>query len=479
MGNKIDDGDELAEDDIRRLLHFIRKWSGGDTLWERLCSRLQESFSALVILPALIKVFETHKALTDNLRSLSQIRKIASKEQVENERQSIEKVRIKLHNGVGDEHMKLRNLLTQFADDIKSGDLSDQKKEYLRTKWHRWITIFNSIGFEGLLDSINIVTSDLIMSLIAPVRDALKKNRSAYDLEVDLQKVLEPLRANKLSRAYDAFSRKMPLLSRTEGRFILRIREDDPQGLQDLKNLEGDALRLYQNMRECLAARGTYLLQTQTASIHGALSNLLDRQTDAITGFAKSCLLDLPDLRLEEAINSLMQAQTSTDQIKLPNEFFKLPTAVNTKTFAKTEVVGQCPVKEIYETGTCFHDTETRTVIKDSYGSVSYRDLALSDEDGMARDWSSGIKIGEASLWETLRDWMVDSLEESSIAFTSAIDSVLHLAENALKEQERLVDNEYEATQKLWKCIDEKIEQIEHVKIAHQCSVTGTTRSIQ
>lgn len=79
----------------------------------------------------------------------------------------------------------------------------------------------------------------------------------------------------------------------------------------------------------------------------------------------------------------------------------------------------------------------------------------------MARQWSEGVKAGEASLWETLRNWMVDALAESSVAFSTSIESVLRLADRALEQQQRLAADEYEAVATRWKRIDLEVERLD------------------
>jgi hypothetical protein len=140
------------------------------------------------------------------------------------------------------------------------------------------------------------------------------------------------------------------------------------------------------------------------------------------------------------------------------------------------EVIGKRQEVEHYTTGTCFKDQKTRTVTKDVTGTVAYQDLALPDEDGMARQWSDGVKAGEDSLWETLRDWMVDSLGESSVSFSAAIESVLRLAERAIEDQQRLAGDEYEAIADLWKRIDLEVERLVDSRDRLFCSATSESR---
>ncbi|MFO0695415.1 MAG: dynamin family protein [Polyangiales bacterium] len=445
--DRVEEGRLPAEDDMRALLERAREWSGGKELWQRLRTRIEESFAELVVLPALIEVFDAHRSFTDVLQAVSRIRKVDSQEQLERERQRLEQLQIRLHEEVSTTRERFRNRLTASAEGLKTGDQAVR---------HR-LTKDLGPGFESLLGAINEVTGDLTKSLIAPVRDALKGSRGAYDLDEEMCRVLDPAPAKDLSRAYDLFSRRIPTMSRDNGALMLRVREEDAKDVERLRETERDARRLYQSMRGCLAARAEFTLQGQADSIRSALTGLLEEQADAIT---TACLSELPDLSLDQAIESARRARSRSERLDLPEQFFTLPLAVDQRRHELREVVGKRQEVEHYTTGTCFKDRKTRTVTRDVTGSVAYLDIALPDEDGMARQWSDGVKGGEDSLWETLRDWMVEALLESSISFSAAIESVLRLADRALEQQQRLATDEHEAVVQLWKRIDVEIDRL-------------------
>lgn len=446
--DKVDAGDAPSNADLRKLVDLAREWSGGMELWRRLRARIEESFSELVILPSLVEVLDAHRSLCDALKAVSKIRKIDSHEQLARERNRLDLVQQRLHEEVGATRERFRGRLTAAAEGLKSGDQAVR---------HR-LTKDLGAGFEGLLGAVNEVTGDLTKSLIAPVRDALKANRGVYNLEEQLRNVLSPPTARDLAHAYDLFSRRIPSLSRSKGTFTLRVRDDDTSAVERVRETERDARRLYQNIREAMSGRAEFTLQGQAESIRGALTGLLKQQADAITS---ACLSGLPDLALEQTIESARRARSRDALLGLPQQFFTLPTAVEQRRHEQREVVDKKEETETYTTGTCFKDKKTRTATKDVTGMVAYQDLELPDEDGMARQWSEGVKAGEASLWETLRNWMVDALAESSVAFSTSIESVLRLADRALEQQQRLAADEYEAVATRWKRIDLEVERLD------------------
>ena len=456
----VDAGDVPSSADLRKLVELARDWSGGTELWGRLRARIEESFAELVILPSLIEVLDTHRSLSDALKTVSKIRRIDSQDQLTRERERLDKVQQRLHEEVGATRESFRARLTTAAEGLKTGDQAIR---------HR-LTKELGTGFEGLLGAVNEVTGDLTSSLIAPIRDALKNNRGVYDLEEHLRSVLEPSPAHELAHAYDLFSRRIPSLTRTQGALTVRVREDDSAGVARGRETERDARRLYQSMRECMSGRAEYTLQGQAASIRGALTSLLDQQASAISS---ACLSELPKLDLEQAIESTRRARSRDELLALPQQFFTLPAAVEQRRHEQREVVGQRQEVEAYTTGTCFKDKKTRTVTKSVHGNVAYQDLELPDENGMARQWSEGVKAGEDSLWETLRNWMVNALAESSVAFSTSIESVLRLADRALDQQQSLAADEYEAVVALWKRVELEVERLDGARNGLSRSATS------
>lgn len=195
---------------------------------------------------------------------------------------------------------------------------------------------------------------------------------------------------------------------------------------------------------------------------------LINQQMETI---ANSCLSELPHLRLKQAIESIRFAQNH--EIDLPDKLFELPAAVEQKHYENREVIGQRQEVERYTTGTCFTKEKTRTVTKDVIGSVAYTELVLADEDNMARDWSSGVQKGEISLWEALREWMTDALRESSDRFSSTIESILHLADQALEQQQQMAEHDHKTMLQQWESIDKSLYHLDNAqKILKKSSVS-------
>lgn len=446
--DNVDDRDILSASDLRKLLDLAEEISGGKELWKRLRVRVEESFSELVILPSLFEVLKSSQSLRDNLKSVSEIRKIDSREKLDMERNRLEDLQQRLHIEVGTASERFQKELNDAIEGLKSRDQNFRAD----------LTKKLGEGFEELLNAVNDVTGDLTRSLIAPVRDALKERRGVYELEEQLNKVLSPSLAHDLAEAYNLFERHIPSLTHSQDRLSIKLSETDSSATKDAHKIERDALRLYQKMRESMTSRAKFTLQGKAESIRGALTGLLEEQGKKIYFL---CLSELPDFSLSQAVESAWKASSRDDLLDLPEDFFTLPKAVHQSRHDVEEVVGQEQQIEEYSTGTCFKATKTRTVSKDVMGKVTYLEIKLPDEDEMAKHWSDGVSSGEDSLWNTLSKWMIDTLKESSNKFSISIDSVLRLADRTLEQQQRLVQDEFQNMAKLWERIDNEVEQMD------------------
>lgn len=428
--DQVENNTGLADDDLRKLLEYSLEWSGGKELWRRLRTRIEDSFAELVILPALIDVFNAHSSFMDALKTVSQIRKINSQEQLKRERERLERLQQRFHEGLSATRERFRHQLTTASDGLKSGD------QAIRARLAKEL----GPGFESLLNAVNEVTGDLTKSLIAPMRDALKEKCGTYELEERMGRVVEPVKAKELARAYDLFKRHLDGngLSRENGKLKWSFRKDEEK-VKLIETIERDARRLYQNMRECLSARAEFILQAQAESIRSALMSLLEQQSDAITA---ACLTELPDLSLDQAIESARRARSRSDMLKLPEQFFTLLSVEKTT--------------EKKPTRSCFGGSDSE--------ENDYIILVIPDENGMAQQWSSGVKGGEESLWTILRDWMIKALLDSSVNFSTVIESILRLADRALEQQQRLAVDEHEAIVKFWKRVDQEIVRTIHCR---------------
>ena len=464
--DRVEDNEAIDDETMREILRYSLEWSGGRKLWDRFRVRVQESFSELVILPALLEVFDNYDALEKLLEVLIQARKINNQEQVEQERDKIANIRQDLQKNIKKIGKEFKGEIEQLIAGLKSDDPNTR----IKIKQSAEKKGFD--GFSLIFDAVAEVEGDLTKVLIVPVRDALKDNHAAFELRDKLREVTLPSLADDISKAYDNVSRRLSKFSAESEYLVKRVRADDDQGEKEIKHDERYVRLLYHTMREAISARAEFFLQGKAQQFEQALESLVNEQVKRL----KVCLSDenFSSINLEKAAISNLRKKLAQNLPTLPEKFFELPEAIEQKQSTQTEVVGtkteyETRTKteyenytESYQDGSCFSSTKTRTktrpvtreyqedVTRDIYEDIEYVELFLPSPDLMAKQWLSGIEKGKGSLWDILLDWILQRLDNVSSIFEESVDEITNLAERALEQQLTIIEENFEQQKQFW-----------------------------
>ncbi|MEA5562335.1 dynamin family protein [Planktothrix agardhii] len=456
----------IDDNTMRKILHYSLEWSGGRELWDRFRVRIQESFSELVILPALLEVFNNYDALEKLLQVVIQARKINNQEQVEQERDQIAKIRQNLQKNIKKIGKEFKGEIEELIENLKKDDRMINDKVVEETKK------IGRNGFERIYDAVAEVEGDLTTSLIVPVRDAFKNNQGAFELRDKLGEVTSPVLADDIAKAYDNVSLRLSKFSSESEYLVKRVRADDDKGKKELERDQWDVRFLYHRMREAISARAEFVLQSKAKQFEQALESLVDEQVKKLKVFLTEG--NFSSINLEQAAISDLRKKLAQDLPKLPEKFFDLQDNFKPNSSKKTEVVGQKTEKETrtkteqeeyeesYKNGSCLKTTKTRTktrpvtrtyqevVTRDITQDVEYIELFLPPHDLMAKQWSSGIEKGKDSLWDILLDWILQRLDNVSTNFEESVDEITNLAERALQQQLTIIKENFEQEKLFW-----------------------------
>ncbi len=462
----------IDDETMRKILHYSLEWSGGRELWDRFRLRVQESFSELVILPALLEVFDNYDVLAQSLDILIDTRKINNQEQVEQERDKIAKIRQDLQKNIKKIGKEFKGDIKELIENLKKNDsmINDkvvEETEKIRRK-----------GFERIYDAVAEVEGDLTTSLIVPVRDAFKNNQGAFELRDKLGEVTSPALADDISKAYENVSRRLRKFSSESEYLVKRVRADDDKGNKELYDDEYSVRLLYHTMREAISARAEFVLQSKAKQFEQALESLVDEQVKKLKVFLTDG--NFSSINFEQAAISNLRKNLAQDLPKLPEKFFDLQDNFKKNSSKKTEVVGQKTedetrteteleeYEESYKKGSCLKTTKTRTktrpvtrtyqetVTRDITQDVEYIELFLPPHDLMAKQWSSGIEKGKGSLWDILLDWILKRLDDVSSIFEESVDEITNLAERALQQQSSIIEGNFEEEKQFWRDFEVK-----------------------
>ncbi|MEA5517921.1 dynamin family protein [Limnoraphis robusta] len=443
LEDQVEDGENIDDETLRKVLRYAYQWSGGEQLWHRLRVRLQESFSELVILPALFQVFASCDALTAKIDVLAETRKIKSQEEIQDQQAKIEASRQRLSKKVKSVCRKFHKKVEDKVEFLKKDDT------VLRSQVGQKAQAQGLQGFQILIDAIDEIEADLTEKLICPVRNALKNNLGTYELEEKLNEVIAPTYARNITKAYDLVSRKCQGFTHQSGYWVNEVCQDDSKGIQELRDAERAVRSLYFAMREALSVRAEFMLQAQAKQLENVLQSLAEQILNEEV--FDVCRQEFPDLKLDEAIIAEFKNRISQTPPTLPENLFNFSANIKQSQNKNKEVVGKQAVQEDYTTGSCFNKkTKTRTVWKDKIEQVEYQKLELPDADNMARQWSAGIAQEEKKLWDILRDWMINHLKTVDFEFEQSIDDTINFVNRSLQEQLEIIQRDFEAEVKRW-----------------------------
>lgn len=470
IDDNLQEGHPPDDYQMRRIMFYALEWSGGKALWSCLRRRTQESFSELVILPALFDVFNNFDALAGTLDILIETGKISNQEQVEIERNKIATTRRDLQKNVKRISGDFQKEVKGFIELLKADPNNRQEATAEAKKKGRE-------GFLSILDAVSYVTGDLTTSLVATVRDAFKNNQSAYELEEKLKEVITPPLAKDIARSYDNVSRRMSkfaiqLDSENSEVLYRKVRADDLKEVKFLENDETEFRLLYRNMRQAITARASFSLQVKAKEIEQALQVLVNKQARKLEDYLSD--QDLFSISLKQAVIIDLIKDLAKVPPTLPEGFFKIPDTIEQKNIPETQIDGtetyidkekriRYDTKiEIYTEGSCFKSTKTRNTsipveyteivekTRDKKVEVEYIHLSLPSIQPMAKQWSEGIAKEEEGLWNILCDWIINESDKISDVFKESVTDITDLAERALVEQLRVIESNFEKQRHFW-----------------------------
>ncbi|PSF28943.1 hypothetical protein C7H19_24525 [Aphanothece hegewaldii CCALA 016] len=474
----------INDEIVREILRYAFKWSGGEALWHCIQVRVQESFSELVILPALLDVFTYFDVLSDVLNILIDSRQIYNQEQVEAERDKITKIRQELQKNIKKVDSNFQEEIKQLIEGLKNKDpkIRIKIKEDAEKKGRK--------GFSLIFQAINQVQADLTASLIHPVSNAFGSDEeeevSCYDLENQLREVITPPLAKDIAKAYDHVSRRMKKFTSQSDSLYRQVRADDEKAVKELEHDERYVRLLYYTMRQAITARAEFALQTQEKMFTEALQSLVNDQIKRL----KVCLYsqELSSINLEQAVISDVRQRLTQNLLFLPDNLFKITDTIEQRRQEKSEVVGteiyyenvkktkSENYTESYEEGSCFKTTKTRTRTRpveyidqekrtrNKYENIEYTELLLPSPKLMSQQWSEGIEKEKDKLWNILCDLIIKRLDAVSEEFQESVINLTDLTESALNEQLKIIQFNFEEEKQFWINLQSYKNQVSQIR---------------
>jgi hypothetical protein len=449
--DRIDDDKTIDDESMRKILYHVYDWSGGNRLWECMRDRVRESFSELVILPALIDVLESYKHLVDTLDVEVNIKKIGKKEELENKQQSIINGSERLVREVENIRDRFQQEVKQIIELLKQNNQSDRNN--LEQKGLE--------SFDSFYDTVRQVEEDLVEHLIFPVRNAFEKDKGTYELEEELTEVVPIPKAKGIAKSYDLVNRKLAEFKQdSSGYFIRQVRHDDREKLLSMEHAEKAVRLLYYAMRQAISTRAEFTLQGQTKQFETGLLFLVNQLIEELKN---ACNQELPDLDLDKVIISNFENHINHNPPQLPEELFSFSDTIQQNTTSKREVVGTKKETERYQKGSCLKQEKTRTVTKNVYDDIEYRELKIPNYKNMARQWADGITKEKQKLWDILDDWIGNYLEQIVRECDRAINKAIKSTERAFDKQLQDIEKDAVKQEEYWQHFERELNSVTEI----------------
>jgi GTPase SAR1 family protein len=452
LEDRVDDGRTIDDESMRKILHHVYDWSGGNRLWQCMRDRVRESFSELVILPALIDVLESYKHLINTIDVEVNIKKIGKKEELEHKQQNIIDGGERLAREVENIRARFQQEVKQIITLLKQNSQSDRNN--LEQKGIE--------SFDSFYDTVRQVEEDLVEHLIYPVRNAFEKDKGTYELEEELTEVVTPPKAKSIAKAYDLVNRKLAKFKQDgSGYFVRQVRHDDKEKLRSMEHAEKAVRSLYYAMRKAISTRAEFTLQGQTKQFETGLLSLVNKLIEELK---IACEQELPNLDLDKVIISDFDNHINHNPPQLPEELFNFSDTIKQNTTSKREVVGKKQEIEHYTEGSCFFKEEkTRTVSKNIYDNIEYRELKLPDYKNMARQWADGITKEKQKLWDILDDWISNYLEQIVRECDRAINKAIKSTERAFDKQLQDIEKDIVKQEEYWQQFERELNSVTEI----------------
>ena len=446
--DRVGNGETIDDETMRKILYHVNDWSGGDRLWKCMRDRVQESFSELVILPALFDVLESYRLLVNTIDVEVNIKKIGKKEELKSKQQNIIDGSERLAREVENIRDRFQQEIRTIINLLKQDSQSDRNN----------LDQMGIESFDSFYDTVRQVEEDLVVELIFPVRDAFEQDKGTYELEEELTEVITPPKAKAIAKAYDLVNRKLNEFKLDDsGYFIRQVRHDDKEELRSTEHAEKAIRSLYYAMRKAITTRAEFTLQGQTKQFETGLLSLVNK---LIKELKIACEQELPALDLDKVIISDFENHIAQNPPQLPKELFNFSDTIKQNTTSKQEVVDKKEETQDYTEGSCFKQEKNRTVTKNVYEDIEYRELKLPDYKNMARQWADGISKEKQKIWDILDDWISNYLEQIVKECDRAIDKATKSTERAFDKQLQEIEKDGVKQEEYWQQFERELNAV-------------------
>jgi hypothetical protein len=436
-----EDAESLSEEDMHQWLEWCWDWSYGLELWKVLRNRIADRFPEIVIAPALIQSLAGLGDLLQKLDDYLQVQRQESREAVAAKKlqleEQFEELQVFLDREHEDFHHDLQSAIDELAEAMGSGE-SERIALALQSLFSRDTKGANPSSEEALRRTVQDARSDLVDTIILPVRDYFLNMRDDNELRETLGMALPAEERDKLVKCASRMRARGLADDRVENGWSIDAYEDEKSELERLEGAINALQALFAAVREAMATRVGFVLQGRSRSIETAFTGLLERGIEDIEAKIHQ---DLPEVAAS-LMAKFRDKRAAASPLSLPVKLFMLPDPQPTN---RTVEQPDGTRTETRQSGSCFKSEIKREVPK--FKTRAVRSVTLPGANAMAEQWEAGIKAAEGDLWRTLSQWFQDTSLAQRTLFREAAKEVQGYLGNLYEQRLRQNQEEFERRQ--------------------------------
>lgn len=400
-------GSGLEDETLRRLLReYGYESSGIAELLDTLKHRISSTFSNVVILPTLLRLFKSYEELRQSLNAISMVRRQRSTE-------DLEKARIEFDL----EYTSLTSTLEQQKRELKAG--IDELKEYLQQASKNSMTFRQGIenrltafGCAGIYGRVNQIRLQLIDEVLGPIHEGVRYRTDSNVISNRLVGSLPQSLAERVSVACANLTRSdcyTDDVARNGSKKLFDKGDTVP------REFEKQLTELFLAVKGAMKHQAEFLLQQYAAELEDVLIDALERRRSALT--------EMSHYFREERFKRLEQLG-ERGKAKLPKDLLEEFDDVQVGTPKTVDIVVKKRVSKVRKRS-CMPDKVVEEKF-DEVKKVERVEVDLLSADQLLRIWETGMDEVENALWRSLSLWMESVFDEFLVEHRLSVD-LLHI----------------------------------------------------
>lgn len=428
----------ITDGDLKKIVHYSFQWSGGSALWECIRTRLVESFSELVIIPALLGLFKSCDVLFEKIKSTAEVKKISTKEEVEKAIKNINAKKINITQLSRKKTNEMKKNIEDMIGQLKIS-LAEAESKQLQDM---------ADGFKPLVDTVRYIETDLNANIIDTLTEAFAEKISDRRLKESLGNFISLSQAEDISDCYGEIRGRIEGFSETEEFFTKKVEVTNTSEIKKLEHLEKYYRILYGLMKDALRDRAKFIFQAQSEQCISSIISLVDAPKNSLIEILER---EFNLLNLDKVILSNFEKRLFYLIPELPEDFLEISDNIHVD--VKPEKIVSGTRNTGRTEGSCF---DKHPVYESVYKTVDYKEIKLPKPSQMAEDWIGGIKKQEEQLWDNLSKHIIGYLESIYWEFEEVVNKAAFDIDYQLNKQLETIDNNFRQEILLWENIQNK-----------------------